>query len=262
MDTDRPTLWIDAAVLEWAPEFLSGTYQGRERLLRPHQILEHATRILTGQLSSFALADVVSNLKRAVNSRLSHLEELYHFTTLFPKSVGALERLEGVGLAKPLLIRQLFELRNDIEHKDALPPSKQRCGELVDATWYFLKTTDNACKTAVSGVSLQCESGEYAREPYVWLSVRLTGGEAADPNINGWLPAALLHERPLPGALPVEVHRTRSKTSRRYSDGTLVAPNGASAHADRKEDERYLAGTLVAPDALKRTLWTLALQSL
>jgi len=262
MSTHSPTLWLDVEVLEWAPEFLSGVPQERERLLRPHQVLEHANRLLSNQPSPFALADALSNLKRAVNNRLQHLEEIYRLTSLFPKSVGALERLEGVGLAKPVLIRQLFELRNDIEHNDTSPPSQERCGELADSTWYFLKTTDYACKTAVSGVTLRCEVGAYARKPDLWLSVRLESESSAEPILNGWIPAPLLHEKPLLGSLPLAVQRQRSKSSVHYSDGTPVSPDGWAAHTERGEDERYIAATVIASDALKRRLWTLAFQSL
>jgi hypothetical protein len=261
MGTASPSFWLDAAILEWTPEFLSGIGQQRPRFLRPHQILDHAYRLLADDPEPFVLADVLSNLKRAVNSRLQHVEEIYCLASTFPKAVGALERLEGVGLAKPFLIRELFELRNDVEHKDATPPSQQRCGELADTTWYFLKTTDYPCKTAVSGVTLRCESGPYARDPNLWLSAQLQS-DSTEIFLNGWLPVPLLHTKPLPGSLPLAIRKQRSKTSLQYSDGTPVSTAGIAAHAERGDDERYVDATVVATDALKRKLWTLAFQSL
>ena len=115
------------------------------RHTRPNDLLVHAERRLQNGPDEFAIADAVLSLKRAVNSRLKHLEELYGLSTAFPKSVGVLERLQAVDLARPLLVRQMFELRNDIEHNDSPAPNVDRCRELADATWYFLRATDSAC---------------------------------------------------------------------------------------------------------------------
>jgi len=262
MNGTVPSLWLDSAVLEWAPEFLSGTHAERQRLLRPHEILDHAYRLIASQPTPFGLADALANLKRAVNSRLQHLEEVYRLSVLYPKAVGALERLEGVGLAKPYLIHELFDLRNDVEHKDAAPPSRERCDQLADITWYFLKTTDLACKSVVSGVTLRCESGEYDREPELWLSVHL--GNETSPGIvaRGWVPTPFLYERPTPGSLPLAISKHRSKSSALYSDGTAVTAEGLAGNEARGEDERYVSGNVIATDALTRRLWSLAFQSL
>jgi hypothetical protein len=257
-----PSVWLDSAILDWTPEFLSGTRQDRERVHRPHQILDHAYRLLVDAPTPFELADALSNLKRAVNSRLQHLEEIYRFASMFPRSVGALERLEGVGLAKPFLIRALFDLRNDVEHNDAKPPSQLRCSELADTTWYFLKTTDYSCKTAPSGVILRCESGVYVRDPSLWLSIDLDATHGAAIPANGWLPVPYLHDKALPGSLPLLLQRQRLKSSDRYSDGSPVSKEGLAAHTERGDDERYVVGSIGASDGLKRRLWTLALQSL
>lgn len=262
MNPESPSFWVDPGIFDWTPEYLSSTRQDRERVFRPHQILDHAYRLLAGEPTAFVVADALSNLKRAVNSRLQHLEELYHLSSIFPKSIGALQRLEGVDLAKPFLIRALFDLRNDVEHNDAPPPSRQRCGEFADATWYFLKTTDSACKTVVSGVTLCCKSGAYARDPNLWLSIELRPASHAKVLACGWLPAVFLHEKPLPGSLPLIVHKQRGKSSPQYSDGSAVSANGLAAHKGRGDDERFLVGSLVACDVLIRRLWALAFQTL
>ncbi len=38
-------------------------------------------------------------------------------------------------------MKQLLAIRNDIEHRDVKPPSTEKCLELLDAVWYFLKST-------------------------------------------------------------------------------------------------------------------------
>jgi hypothetical protein len=262
MNPESPSFWVDPDIFDWTPEYLSGTRQDRERVFRPHQILDHAYRLLAGETTAFIVADALSNLRRAVNNRLQHLEELYNLSSIFPKSIGALERLEGIDVAKPFLIRALFDLRNDVEHNDGTPPSQQRCSELADATWYFLKTTDYACKTVVSGVTLRCESGAYARDPDLWLIIELQPASHSEVLVRGCLPALFLHEKPLPGSLPLVVHKQRGKSSPQYSDGSAVSADGLAINGGRGDDERFCVGSIVATDALVRKLWALALQTL
>jgi len=74
-------------------------------------------KLLAGSPSRFHLADVVANLKRALNHRLKAIEALYHFRNFnLPENpAGYLEILECLGLVRPAI---------------------KRCAELVDMTWY------------------------------------------------------------------------------------------------------------------------------
>ena len=137
--------WLSPTIFNWHALVEAAMRMDVGRFLRPHEFLSHAERRLEQTSDEFARADAVLNLKRAVNSRLKHIEEMYGLSVAFPTGTGVLERLQKVDLARPLLIHQMFELRNDIEHNDAPVPAIQRCRELVDATWYFLRTTDSAC---------------------------------------------------------------------------------------------------------------------
>ena len=124
---------------------------------------------------------------------------MYGFAALFPKNVGALERLEAVGLARPFLIRRLFDLRNDIEHRDAAPPDLDRCLELADVTWYFLKSTDYACKVVPAGVILRGTTGVSAREPELWLNMRFDELSEGEMTVTGWVSPAEISDEHLPG---------------------------------------------------------------
>ena len=137
--------WLSPEVFEWEASVDFAAPADLSRFSRPHHLLEHAERKLASTGGDLDRADSVLTLKRAVNSRLQHIEELYGLASAFPKSIGALERLEAVDLARPLLTRQMFELRNEIEHNDGPVPDPLRCQELADATWYFLRATDAAC---------------------------------------------------------------------------------------------------------------------
>ena len=147
--------WLSPEVFDWEVVVDFAEQVTYERFARPHLLLTHAESALAQDAGELARADAVFALKRAVNSRLKHIEELYGLAKAFPKSVGALERLEAVDLARPLLVRQLFELRNDIEHNDGPVPAAQRCHELADATWYFLRATDAACSELPSGLEFR-----------------------------------------------------------------------------------------------------------
>ena len=140
-----PSRWLSPSVFQWHASVEYAERVDARRHSRPYELLAHAERRLQNGPDEFAIADAVLSLKRAVNSRLKHLEELYGLSKAFPKSVGVLERLQAVDLARPLLVRQMFELRNDIEHNDAHAPNVDRSCELADATWYFLRATDSAC---------------------------------------------------------------------------------------------------------------------
>ena len=80
-------------------------------------------KLLAGSPSRFHLADVVANLKRALNHRLKAIEALYHFRNFnLPENpAGYLEILECLGLVRPALLRYLLDVRNVIEQKDARP---------------------------------------------------------------------------------------------------------------------------------------------
>ena len=40
-----------------------------------------------------------------------------------------------------------MDIRNEIEHEDAPPPPYVRARELLDMTWYFLRSTEVPLKT-------------------------------------------------------------------------------------------------------------------
>ncbi len=110
---------------------------------RPYKMLEHARELLSNKKGEFFRADAISTLKRALDVRLKSINEIYNFDKLFgsPK-VHLIEALEICGILRPLMLRQLLDIRNLVEHKDRNPPSFRRCSEFEDYVWYFLKSTD------------------------------------------------------------------------------------------------------------------------
>lgn len=105
-------IYVDPEVFEWPCFSQSGTYKDKASIRRSYELLEHAERLIVGDVSELKTADAITNLKRAINVRLKLLEEYYRFSDSFAAmKISALERLEHVGLARHTMIKQLFELR-------------------------------------------------------------------------------------------------------------------------------------------------------
>jgi len=225
------------------------------------------------------LADAVVNLKRAIGIRTKHLEELYRFKLLFGDIEGALERLEVIGLVRPFLLRQLMSLRDDIEHRDADPPSPARCRELSDATWYFLRSTDIAAKTVPDGVQLNPPGGGPKSDgngPF--FEVTTKGANPEWFGVRGWIPDSLMSAREEPLWLQLKVEPLRSKDSfPRLKELLNASQRGEPidlhkfADADgieairnlaRSDQEKYIVGFWMPSQDHRRTICKLMLESL
>jgi hypothetical protein len=248
--------WLSRGIFDWSCEASGGRREELERVRRPHAILSHAEGLLCAGAAEFSIADSVFALKRAINSRLQHLEELYGFQDMFPRSVGALERLEAVGLARPFLIKQLFELRNDIEHKDAAAPSSKRTGELVDITWYFLQATDPACKARPQGLVLR-SAEEGSIPPELWVSLRLLDVARSTWEVTGWVARDMLQDTIGPSTFEIKVKAMRSKPVAPVDDHPLSRASFLR-NSLRSDDERWIEAEAVVPQDLRARIWRTA----
>lgn len=254
-------LWLSNKVFEWLNSIEGGHIIDIERVKRPHALLTHCERTLATGDSEFSIADAVLGLKRAINSRLQHIEELYSFSAMFPKSVGALERLERVGLARPTLVKQLLELRNDIEHNDAPPPTQSRAKELIDLTWYFLKTTDPACKLVPSGVLLKSENeGSTPRD--LWIYINQSREQRGFFDISGWIQTSHLSHEPQEGFFEIQLATLQSKDTRTTDTLSEVGKWANIQNSARSEHERWISGVSQLHTELQIKVWSLALDAL
>jgi hypothetical protein len=251
-------IWLSRKVFEWSNVAHGGTLIEGARVNRPYAILTHCEGILGENPTEFSVADAVLGLKRAINSRLQHIEELFQFSALYPKSVGALERLEQLGLARPFLVRQLFELRNDIEHNDAQPPDLHRVRELVDLTWYFLRTTDNACKLLPAGVLLR-SGDEGSVPPEQWISIRPSRSQPRSFDVSGWVDRKLLASESANGFFEVKLTVLKTKDWAPSKSDDSIALASFARHSLRSDDERWIVGTAQLDNELAITVWRLAL---
>ena len=248
-------MWITREFLSWYADNESLSYTELSQANRPYEIFIHAERLLLTATSELSVADSILNLKRAINSRLQYLEELYRLSTAFPKSVGAIERLEAIGLARPFLVRALFELRNDIEHNDAQPPSAERCKELLDITWYFLKTTDYACRVSKCNVQFSPTTDEDLRDPCLWLDASIPEFGSLTLDLRGWITTAQLSEIEIPSSLLLTVHSICGRPETQPSDG--LDPNKS-----RQTDERFIDASVQMPFDVYREILRALFQAL
>lgn len=165
------SIWVSSSILNW---YVQPQWQHicEEEWERAYIIWEHARSLVDSGSSELILADGVSNLKRALNHRLKLIEEIYSFKEIeVPnKPKGYLELLEHYDLVRPYLMKILLNIRNDIEHNDAAPPEIERCKELVDVVWYFLKSTDSITQKRTDSASFRLLD-ENSFETEYWYSI-------------------------------------------------------------------------------------------
>jgi hypothetical protein len=157
-------------------------------------------------------------------------------------------------------------IRNDIEHKDASPPSIDRCVELADVTWYFLKTTDYACKTVPLTVLLRCVSGASSRKPELWLDVMLDNPPPPLEawRVSGWLTAAEISDAKSPNSQSIRVSEILSKTAFRPTSNSSEVETAFLKEeiGGRGDDERFFKGRLEVSPSDRQQILRLSLSSL
>ncbi|WP_256761273.1 hypothetical protein [Cohnella sp. WQ 127256] len=138
------TIWLPKEVFEWNQSSAGGAVISSNSINRAYIIWEHSRVLIEEATNDLQLSDGILNLKRSLNQRLKLIEDTYSFKKIdiLNKPKGYLELLERYGIVRPYLMKNLLTIRNDIEHNDAPPPDINRCKELLDVVWYFLKSTD------------------------------------------------------------------------------------------------------------------------
>jgi hypothetical protein len=193
---------------------------------RPYVLLEHAQAIITSGARSRELrADVLVNLRRAVDFRIKNLVDRYNFkrVPLEDKPRGSLELLEFFGIVQPLMAGQLIELRNAVEHEDHEPPDVSKLKELSEFTWYFLRSTDLRIKPTGSLSFDSPYLEEVPRDPSTAPPYRIVVD--IDPNgdppweviIQGFVPTFSLTTQPTDGHMVVDLITLQSRSERQQS---------------------------------------------
>ena len=155
---------------------------------RPYQLLRHAEDKLTASSTELDLIDAITTLKRVAFHRKTSLETIYKLRQIPVSDLpnDPLERLAVFHLIRPMILRTLIDIRNSIEHSDGRAPSVDRCKEIAELIWYFLRSTDPLVGVIRDLYLLRPMDSDEA-EGY-WIEVRTGPSDNWVIEVRGWLP--------------------------------------------------------------------------
>lgn len=154
--------------------YASSSFQECLSIEKGYSIIDHAYDAINNNDDDLYLADAISNLRKAVNYRITDIfNNLGINNLIMPLGKDKkLEKLEFLGIVKPLLINKLLTIRNGIEYEGANPPNKEECKELIDVVWYFYRSTDIYCSRTPEDWELEWE--EDGKECFLCIDFDLT----------------------------------------------------------------------------------------
>jgi hypothetical protein len=193
-------VWISRHIFECEVISSTGNSISKDLWRRAYEIWEHSRGLIENSKDDFNLVDGITNLKRSLNQRLKLIEDLYHLKTInfVNKPIGYLETLENYGLVRPFIVKNLFDVRNDIEHNDAIPPSKEKCREWLDVVWYFLKSTDSIVQIQKQDIEFSIQYENKLKTNY-WFSADINSESHTPVNLHGWFPFEFISLEPRDG---------------------------------------------------------------
>ena len=116
-------------------EYQGGYCIDTKHLRRAYKQWNHANKTLNTSREELYRVDTITTLKRSLNQRLKLIEAIYALKKIAEQSSpkDSLGYLETFGVIRSSLLKNLLDVRNEIEHNDVEPPSYERCVELLDA---------------------------------------------------------------------------------------------------------------------------------
>lgn len=202
-------MWINPNVFDWEPMVESSTDFTSSRWKRSYELWSHAEQILTKATTEFERANLIMNLRKAVDQRVRLLDERYSFRTIpiKKKPSDKLALLEFVGVVRPRMLQKLIAIRNAVEHEDVDPPDKDECEVFVDFTWYFLRSTDMITQRVADRITFtDNESG-------CWVELGINPPGRWLPLLRGWIPSALISDESKDGWPSLRVKRIATRAS-------------------------------------------------
>lgn len=229
--------WVKHDFLNWFATKEVSDYLDDEIWKRPYEIWNHASTLLHNDSSSLERVDAISTLKRSLNSRIKQFEKVYKITSLFEKSNNQyLQLLEQLGLIRPLLIKQLMEIRNEIEHKDKKPPKIERCLEFLDIVWYFLKTTDTYMRVQTNSFTLHPVEYYFSNsEETYWIETKIRIYRTWRIECRGWLPQDFFEKVNAPDS--IEILGSELHSPQKWKE--------KGEHLEKSESDRFFSGSIV-----------------
>jgi hypothetical protein len=253
-EVGKARMWLSPEFLTWRAFIEERVYSDDRNLERAYEIWAHSEQILGQYNDDLHLVDAVTTLKRAMSHRLQLLKNTYRFDAIPVKgnSKRTIEQLAFWGMVRPTMLGRLIEIRNAVEHDDASPPSHERCTELLDFVWYFLRSTDRL--VIRHPAEIMFESEVYTRgvdNTYV-LVFKMAPRNNWKLDFGAWINASMLLEHDQGGWLEVQIDQraTRDEVRSRLQ-------YGSSAHENRKEDDLSIEGNIVGPESQLQRIFDL-----
>ncbi|HHK8465214.1 TPA: hypothetical protein ACQYBX_004467 [Vibrio parahaemolyticus] len=178
-------LFVSNDILKW--KATAFTYACNESMEwhKCYSYLEHSEKLLSISDGKHFNADVISNLKKAIDHRIKHLAKQFKL-----KSLGKIfgipttyELLAALKVIRPIMLAKLLDVRNSLEHQFSEPPKTERCAEYLEFVWYFLKSTDSLAKEVRFDVSL-----EHHELEHLWLTFDVNPDTDWNVMVSGWIP--------------------------------------------------------------------------
>ena len=107
---------------------------------------------------------------------------------------------------RPYIVKNLFSIRNDIDHHDVPPPSRERALELLDITWYFLKATDGILEARKESFYF---APHFDAQYFVHFDIDYDDYEQV--NFWGWFPVHKVFYQSAIGTTPIKVLSLKTK---------------------------------------------------
>lgn len=228
---------LSMEVLSWTASRLSSLVAEDSDWKTPYRYWKHAEHLLTYPNNEHFRIDCIGNLKRAIDHRLKRLASLYQFKKIPDptKPSQLLDILGHFGIARPAMLREISKLRNLLEHQYESPPPQNRCLELVELAWYFLRSTDLLSTSVLEILFLRPDIND--AEGDAWIEVTYGPKTNWKCSLRGQVPENFLGDGSNAG-LPLVLKRCQ--TAKEIT--TTAIENASVPMPARRETDVYFIG--------------------
>jgi hypothetical protein len=247
---------LSNAVLSWVPTRQSSSCTDDPDWKTPYRYWKHAEVLLTYPDNEHFRIDCIGNLKRAIDHRVKRLAFLYRFKKIPDpsKPPELLDMLGYFGIARSKMIREVSEVRNLLEHHYKNPPHPQRCQELVEFSWYFLRSTDLLSASVLDNFILSPDSETL--EEHDWIEVEYGPETDWQCSVRGWVPDTFLSSEL---DLGISIRLEQRETAEEFT--TRAVAQQLDMYT-RRETGIYFAGKVLGTPEVFTTLTALYFSTL
>jgi hypothetical protein len=222
-----PVLWLHPDVFAWSVRPSGFVPNAEDPGIRQHEFLEHVDRLLVGVVNPFTLADAVENLNKAVDQRIARLTSAFSLNDLRRPGGGNMDRYElltHLGVIKPIMRSELNDIRNAVNHEDALPPAREQCVRLAEFAWYFLRSTDGIVRIR----ELRMRVDDPASAPVAKATILIVAEPSRgwDCELVGTVPPHMLSADPVPQHIRVSMTEAQRAAALSPVSGFLLNTAG------------------------------------